>query len=153
MPTPRSLLRLLQVRSLEEERRRLALESSHQRLEALERQALAEVQHERQGRKISIDGAVKGSLVNRVAGRIAEQMAKENVGQLQRLIETARIETERKRNVFLTARTQRQQLEALVERTKARDAVETARQTQKELDNLPRKVPAPHRVAGCSTSS
>lgn len=139
MSVSRPISRLLQVRALEEERRRLELESSLKQLDKLEQRVLEEVQREKRSLRISIEGAAKGSQVNRIAGLVASRMARDQIGILKQQIGPAAVETEQKREAYLNTRLQRRQVEQIVETARRREAIEERRASQQEMDDLSRR--------------
>src|ERR1039458_373198 len=68
MAVSRALRRLLRIRSLEEEQRRLALESAIGELNRLEHALAATAQQDRRGRRLVEVSARSGELPDRLAG-------------------------------------------------------------------------------------
>lgn len=134
MAISRALSRLLQVRELEEEQRRLALESAQMELHRLETALAAAGERDRQGRALITASARSGDLFDRLAG-LEESRASKRHGKAlaPRILESEEV-VELCREEFLEKRVERRQVETLIEESAAREAVEEGRRGQQSLD-------------------
>lgn len=135
MPVSRALRRLLQVRELEEEQSRLALESAVAQLNRLNGALAATNQRERRGRQLIAGSAQSGELPDRLAGLEEMRSAARVAEVLADRIADAETSVTERRQSFLSTRVQRRQAESLIEQTESRDAVDAARRAQQALDD------------------
>lgn len=135
MPVSRALRRLLQVRELEEEQSRLALESAVAQLNRLNGALAATNQRERRGRQLIAGSAQSGELPDRLAGLEEMRSAARAADVLADRIADAETSVTERRQSFLSTRVQRRQAESLIEQTESRDAVDAARRAQQALDD------------------
>lgn len=136
MAVSRALRRLLRVLNLEEEQRKLALESSLVQLSQLERAAAATGEQARAGRRLVSASAQSGELPDRLAGLEEVRSAGRRSLALAPRIEQAQLNAESSRQAFLAKRIEARQVETLISEAAARDAIEDARRSQQSLDNL-----------------
>ena len=156
MPVSRALRRLLQVRDLEEEQHRRAVESANAELRALENAKSDAVARGLTGRELMRTGAHTGEVRDRQSGLVESYAAEKHARALAPRIARAETEAAGLREAFLRKRIERRQAETLIEETIARDAIETARLAQKMLDEWYRsrpvakasKEPSAHRPSG-----
>ena len=135
MAVSRALRRLLRVLDLEEEQRKLALESALASLRQLENALVAVGQRERRGRGLVTASAVTGELSDRLAGLEEARAALRRSAALKPRIADAQEDAADLRQEYLAKRVERRQAETLVEEAAARDAVEAARRGQQGLDD------------------
>jgi hypothetical protein len=134
MAVSRALRRLLLIRDLEEEQRRLALAASVGELDRLE-QALADAaQRERRGRRLVGESVYSGQLPDRLAGLEEACAAGRHALALGPRIEAVGEQVNELRELFLVKRVERRQAETLIKETEARDAIEAGRRGQQALD-------------------
>lgn len=135
MSISRSLEKLLRIRGVEEEQRRRALEASETELRSLVQNAKIARQTEQLGRRREVAGMVSGEITERQAGLVESGAAQKRSRMLADRIVVAETETAAGRQAFLEKRVERQQVETLVEQAAAREAVETLRRSQRDVDD------------------
>ena len=135
MAVSRPMRRLLAVLQMQEEQSRLALESAVADLRRMEEAFKAAIERERGGRQLVAASARTGELVDRLAG-MEEALAGQRhaVALKPRIAETELRVTSRRRE-FLGKRIERRQAETLIEKTIARDAIESGRRAQRDVDD------------------
>jgi len=135
MAVSRAMRRLMQVRVLEEELREAALESAVGDLRRMELALVAAKERERSGRQQVTASAKTGELVDRIAGLEETRAALRHGAALKPRIAEAVLEVARRRQEFLAKRIERRQVETLIQKTEAEDAVDAGRRAQQELDD------------------
>ncbi|MGA2339837.1 MAG: hypothetical protein ABSF75_08055 [Terracidiphilus sp.] len=135
MAVSRAMRRLMQVRVLEEELREAALESAVGDLRRMELALVAAKERERSGRQQVTASAKTGELVDRIAGLEETRAALRHGAALKPRIAEAELEVARRRQEFLAKRIERRQVETLIQKTEAEDAVDAGRRAQQELDD------------------
>ena len=135
MAVSRAMRRLKQVRELEEELSQAALESAVGDLRRMELALVAAEERERNGRRQVTASAVTGELVDRIAGLEQARAALRHGAALRPRIAEAEVEVARRRQVFLAKRTERRQVETLIRKTEAEDAVDAGRRAQRDIDD------------------
>ena len=135
MAVSRALRRLLLIRDLEEEQRRLALAASVGELDRLE-QALADAaQRERRGRRLVGESVYSGQLPDRLAGLEETRAAERRTIALAPRIADAEQDVALLRAEHLAKRIERRQAETLIEEAETEQAVEAERRSQQGLDD------------------
>ena len=135
MAASRAMRRLMQVRALEEELRQAALESAVGDLRRMELALVASEERERNGRQQVTASVRTGELVDRIAGLEETRAALRHGAALKPRIAEAELEVARRRQEFLAKRIERRQVETLIQKTEAEDAVAAGRRAQRELDD------------------
>ena len=135
MAVSRAMRRLMQVRALEEELRQAALESAVGDLRRMELALVASEERERNGRQQVTASVRTGELVDRIAGLEETRAALRHGAALKPRIAEAELEVARRRQEFLAKRIERRQVETLIQKTEAEDAVDAGRRAQRELDD------------------
>jgi len=135
MAVSRALRRLLRIRSLEEEQRRLALESAIGELNRLEHALAATAERDRRGRRLAAASAHTGELTDRLAGLEETRAATRHAAALAPRIAAVELGVAALRQEFLGKRVERRQAETLIRETEARDAIENGRHGQQALDD------------------
>ena len=135
MSVSKALERLLRIRRLEVEQRRLKLEAALARLQVLEHARHEAAEMERQGRARVIESASSGELADRVAGLVQSDAARARMKMLEPRIAAAEIETFDRRREFLEKRVERRQAATLIEQATARDELEQERRIQGTIDD------------------
>ena len=135
MAVSRAMRRLMQVRVLEEELREAVLESAVGDLRRMELALVAAKERERSGRQQVTASAKTGELVDRIAGLEETRAALRHGAALKPRIAEAELEVARRRQEFLAKRIERRQVETLIQKTEAEDAVDAGRRAQQELDD------------------
>jgi hypothetical protein len=135
MAVSRAMRRLKQVRELEEDLCEAALESAVGELRRMELALVAAEERERNGRRQVTASAVTGELVDRIAGLEQARAAVRHGAALRPRIAEAEVEVARRRQVFLAKRTERRQVETLIRKTEAEDAVDAGRRAQRDIDD------------------
>jgi hypothetical protein len=135
VPVSRTLRRLLHIRDLEEEQRRLALEAALDNLERLERGLAGAAEQARRGRRLIESSAYSGELRDRLAGLAESDAAIRNTTALTPRIAAGGAEVAAVRQRFLDKRVERRQAETLIREAAAQDEVEAGRRGQQMLDD------------------
>ncbi len=135
MAVSRGLRRLLRVRELEEEQRRLALEAAMARLRELEDALNRAGVRGRSGRELVTASVHTGEIADRLAGLEELRVAAWQTETLAARVSDAADEVAELRASYLATRVERRQAEVLIEETEARDAVEATRRGQQDLDD------------------
>jgi flagellar export protein FliJ len=135
MAASRAMRRLMQVRALDEELRQAALESAVGDLRRMELALVASEERERNGRQQVTASVRTGELVDRIAGLEETRAALRHGAALKPRIAEAELEVARRRQEFLAKRIERRQVETLIQKTEAEDAVDAGRRAQRELDD------------------
>jgi hypothetical protein len=135
MSVSRALRRLLLIRDLEEEQRRLALEAALGERNRLEHALGATAERDRRGRRLVQASAQSGQLTDRLAGLEETRAAVRLARALEPRIEAIGEEVAARREEFLLKRVERRQAETLIRETEAREAVEAGRRGQQALDD------------------
>ncbi len=135
MAVSRGLRRLLRVRELEEEQRRLALEAAMTELHRIEDALDQAGERGRNGRELVTASVHSGELTDRLAGLEESRSAARRAEVLADRFSDAEAEVAELRESYLSTRVERRQAEALIEETEARDAVEAKRRSQQDLDD------------------
>jgi hypothetical protein len=134
MAVSSALLRLLRVRALEEEQRRLALDSALSQLHALESALDAAQIRMRQGKALLAGAGSCIEIWDRSAALVEMDAARRRSAALRPRIAAAEEYAHRARQEFLVKRLERRQVETLVEEARTREAVDDLRRTQRFTD-------------------
>lgn len=136
MAISKTLQRLLRVLDMKEESRRKELGLAQSELAAFERARQAAGKREQVGRRHTARGVEHADLRDRLAG--VEEMAagRRHALALEPYIAQAAIKVEELRTAYLDARVEQQQTETLVTEAQAREAAESERRTQRNLDDI-----------------
>jgi flagellar biosynthesis chaperone FliJ len=135
MAVSNGLRRLLQLRCLEEEQSRTALESAHAEVHRLERALEAAGERNRRGRQLVHQAARTGELIDRIAG-IEEGRAAVRLGvMLEAAIVQSKHSADIHREKFQSTRTERRQVETLISDAEAAEALDRDRRSQQSLDD------------------
>jgi flagellar export protein FliJ len=135
MARTHGLFRLLRVRQLEEEDCKTALNSALTELNRLFRALKNAAEREQQGRMLLLEGIRACVLPDRLAGLEEVRAARALQRALIAKIEAAEQVVDECRARYTEKRIQRRQVESLLESAKAKDAEQTSRRTQEELDD------------------
>src|ERR1017187_4235555 len=114
MAVSRALRRLLRIRDLEEEQRRVALESALAELHRLQHALESSVQRGRQGRELVTASANTGELPDRIAGMAEARLAARYVEVMTPRIAATELNVAELRLEFLAKRVERRQAETLI---------------------------------------
>ncbi len=136
MPGSRSLRRLLEVLRLQEEQARRAWAEA-----AAQKQSLRDAREragarERSGRRLVAASAHSGALADRVAGLEEVRIAHRIDAMLAPRLQAAEEREASARDVFLARRTERRQVELLLEAAERTAAREEKRRAQRAADDL-----------------
>jgi len=134
MPVNRALLKLLQVRELEEEQCRSALASAAAALRRLEQALAAARERGRTGRALMLAGAQGGNLEDRLAATEEVRASLRHAAFLWPRIQSAELQVAASRQKLLAKRTECRQAKTLIETERRRDAIEQNRKQQQALD-------------------
>jgi hypothetical protein len=135
MPVSRAMRRLLRVRELEEEQRKLALESAVGDLHRLESALVATGERDRRGRSLVSTSAQSGQLPDRLAGIEETCTAIRFRAVLEPRIADEKLEVDQLREEYIEKRVERRQAETLIRETEELDAMEAGRRNQQALDD------------------
>ncbi|MGA3371105.1 MAG: hypothetical protein ABSC48_05020 [Terracidiphilus sp.] len=135
MAVSRALRRLLRIRDLEEEQRRLALESALGELGRLEHALTATNERGRRGRRLVEESARTDQLPDRLAGLEETRSALCHADALGPRIEAAGDDVTALRREFIAKRVERRQAETLIKETEAEEAIAASRRSQQALDD------------------
>jgi len=130
-----ALRRLLRVLDLEEEQRRLALESALGELRRLEHARAATMERERRGRLLVTASVHSGEMPDRLAGLEEMCAARRLQAILAPRIAAMETRVAELRGQFLGKRIERRQAETLLREAEARTAVQAGRRAQRSLDD------------------
>jgi len=135
MAVSRAMRRVLRVRQMEEEMSQGELEEAVGSLRRLEAALDRAGKREREGRRQVTASAGTGEVIARVAGIEEMRAGRRHKEALQpRIAETER-EVAARRAEFLARRTERRQVETLIQKKEAEDRLEDGRRAQRELDD------------------
>jgi hypothetical protein len=131
----RGLRRLLQLRELEEEQSRVALESALSEFHRLERALEATTERSRRGRQLVQQSVHTGELPDRIAGLEEGRTAVRQALVLEVAIIESRQSADTLRVHHQAARIDRRQVETLVREAEAAEALDADRRSQQSLDD------------------
>jgi flagellar biosynthesis chaperone FliJ len=134
MAVSRALARLLHLREIEEEQRRLALESAQMELHRLGMALAAASERERKGRALVTASARSGQFEERFAGLEETRASKRHAAALVPRIAASEERVGDRREAYLEKRVERRQVETLIAESEAQAEVEAGRRGQQSLD-------------------
>ncbi len=134
MAVSRALRRLLRVLETEEEQRRLELESGLGDLARLKRAREAAGRRDCSGRGLVSGSVHSGEVRDRLAGLEETRTAQRITAALKPRIAAAETAAAELRKGYLAKRTERLQVETLLEKTIAREEAEAEKRSQRTLD-------------------
>jgi flagellar export protein FliJ len=135
MAVSRALRRLLRIREVEEEQRRLALEAALSELSRMEQALAATNRRESRGRRMVAVSARTNEAADRLAGLEQARTAARHADHLAGRIESAAEQVAALREELLLRRVERRQAETLIDEAAAREAIVAARRGQQALDD------------------
>jgi hypothetical protein len=135
MAVSRGLRRLLQLRQLEEDQSRVALEAALAEQHRLERALATAEGRGRHGRQLVNLAARSGDLPDRIAGLEEGRAAARQAAILEAAIPRSRQAVESERANFQAARVERRQVETLLSEAEAAETLNADRRTQQSLDD------------------
>jgi hypothetical protein len=135
MAVSSALRRLLNIRGIQEEQSRLALDAKLGELNRLQHALQASAEQDRSGRLLVQTSARNGELPDRLAGLEETRAAGRRGAVLAPRIADAKRNVAALRQEFIAKRVERRQAETLIQETEARDAVEAGRRGQQGLDD------------------
>lgn len=135
MAVSRSLRRLLQLRRLEEDQSRLALESALVELHRLERAVEAAAERCRHSREIVRRGIRTDELRDRIAGLEEGRAAQRQAFVLEAAVGPSRQACEILRDRYRSARVERCQVETLLQEAQVAAALDADRRSQQLVDD------------------
>lgn len=135
MAVSRALRRLLRIREVEEEQRKLALEAALSELRRMEQAHMAASKRESRGRRLVSLSARTREPADRLAGLEQAHSAAAHAGHLAHKIESAAERVALLREALLVSRVERRQAETLIDEAAAREALVAARRGQQALDD------------------
>ncbi len=135
MAVSRALRRLLRIREIEEEQRKLALEAALHELNRMEQALAAADKRESRGRRLVSLSARGNEPADRLAGLEQTRSAALHAAHLAERIEAAAARVAALREELLHSRVERRQAGTLVDESMARDSLIAARRGQQALDD------------------
>jgi hypothetical protein len=135
MAVSKALQRLLRIRDMEVEQRKLALDSALQELRGFEGARDLAIVREREGRQLIGTSARSGDVADRQAGLVETAAARRRVHLLAPRVAASEAESVRLRQDFLEKRRERRQAKTLIEGIMAQEAIESIRRGQQALDD------------------
>jgi flagellar export protein FliJ len=132
MPVSDTLRRLLGIRLLEEEQRRIALDSAVQQLHRLESTLTAARARERSARHRI---GASPDPVDRIAAVVETSSARRRAASLIPWVAAAENDVAALRLNFLAKRVERRQVESLIQQTEAQDQQIESRRDQQRVDD------------------
>jgi hypothetical protein len=135
MAVSRGLRRLLQLRQLEEEQCRVALESALSEFHRLERGLEAAGERGRRSRELVHQSVHSGELPDRIAGLEEGHAAIRQAIVIEAAIIKSRESAETLRESYQVARVDRRQVETLVSEAQIAEALDADRRSQQSLDD------------------
>jgi hypothetical protein len=135
MAVSNGLRRLLEVRALEEELGKGALEEALSNLRVLETELQAAGERERGGRRHITASAASADAADRIAGLEETRAASRRAAALKPRIEEMEAEVAQRRAESLAKRIERRQVETLIRKVEAADAIVAGRRAQREIDD------------------
>ncbi len=129
-----SLRRLLHIRMLEEEQRKIALESAVSELHRLESALRAARASERNGRQRVALSSSSGDATDRIAGLIECESAHRIAKIIEARIPQAVLRADTARDEYLVKRVERRQVETVIQEAEDAQAAEAARRNQQTVD-------------------
>jgi len=135
MSRPKTIERLLHIREIEEEQKRLQLDAALANLESLERTRDAAAEMGRQGRTLVGESVISGVIADRQAGLMETEIARRCARLLALRIASAQKEVIERRRDFIDKRIERRQAETLMEQDETREKLESGRRSQRSVDD------------------
>jgi hypothetical protein len=135
MAISRGMRRLLNVLETQEEQYRAEMEAALAELSRLERALEMAGKRQREGRRLVWASAVSNQLTERLAGLEETRAGRYQAELLSPKIANAEAKARARRQEFLGKRTERRQVETLVERGEAEELMEARRRGQRSLDD------------------
>jgi flagellar export protein FliJ len=129
------LPRLLRLRELEEEQSRVDLEAAVGQRNKVQQEKLVTRARLQMGRQSFAAGVAEGNAASRTGAVLQVEQARGQEQPLKLRMAAAEAELAQQFAEFLTRRTDRRQVEALVEQQRSRAALETGRRAQQMLDD------------------
>lgn len=135
MAVSRALRRLLHIREIEEEQRRLALEAALHELARLEQALKAANRHQLRGRRLVSLSARSSDPADRLAGLEETSAAARHADHLAMRIESAAEQVAALRQQLLASRVERRQAETILDEAAARESLVASRRGQQAIDD------------------
>lgn len=135
MAISRALRRLFHIRELEEELGKAALTAARAELTRLEDALHSTARRGQSGRELVAASARSGDPVDRSAGLEEARIALHLIDALSKEIANVEAKVNDLQSAYLAHRVKRRQAETLLENAEALDGVQTARKSQRALDD------------------
>ena len=129
-----SLRRLLHIRMLEEEQRKIALESALSELHRLESALRAARESERRGRQRVVVTSCSPDATDRIAGLVECESARHSTQILEARIPQAMLRANAAREEYLAKRVERRQVETVLQEAQDAQHAEGERRAQQTVD-------------------
>jgi flagellar export protein FliJ len=129
-----SLRRLLHIRMLEEEQRKIALESALSELHRLESVLRAARESERNGRQRIARSLRSSDATDRIAGLVECASAQRSAQIIEARIPQAALRVNAARDEYLAKRVERRQVETVIQEAEDAQDAEAARRNQQTVD-------------------
>jgi len=130
-----ALRRLLRIREIEEEQRRLALEAALDELGRMEQALAATARRESRGRRLVSLSAHTNEPADRMGGLEQARAASDHAAHLAERIEAAAEQVAWRRDDLLDKRVERRQAETLIDEAAARESMIASRRGQQVIDD------------------
>jgi hypothetical protein len=135
MAISEAMRRLLGLRVLEEEQRKLALESALGEMHGLEHALNAMRTRRHSGRELLQAATQSADVTDRIAGLIECESAERNAVLIEIRLAEARRRAAELRDGYLSKRVERRQAEAVIREAEALETLEAARRDQQTMDD------------------
>jgi hypothetical protein len=129
-----SLRRLLHIRTLEEEQRKIVLDLALAELHSLEHTLGAMRARERSGRERVVLSSRSGDTADRIAGLIECESARRNARMFEARIAKAALRAGEAREEFLSKRVEKRQVKTILQEAQGAQNAEAARHEQQGVD-------------------
>jgi aspartokinase len=129
-----SLRRLLHIRTLEEEQRKIVLDSALAELHSLESTMVAMRARERTGREHVVLSSRSGDTTDRIAGLVECDSARRSAHMLEARISKAALRAGEAREEYLSKRVEKRQAETIIGEAEDVQDAEAARHEQQGVD-------------------
>jgi hypothetical protein len=134
MPVSIALRRLLQVRKLEEEQDKAALESALGDVRRVENALRAAQARDRAGRASIASGAPSADPADRIAGMVETEAARRSIQVLAQRASAATARAAALREEYLARRVERRQVDTVIREAEELEMVDRARTQQQNVD-------------------
>jgi phage I-like protein len=135
MPVSAAIRRLLHLRAMEEEQRRLTLESAVVEVHRVEHALHTTRTRQCSARQLLAEAAHSPDPADRISGLIELESAQRGAQVLEIRLDEARRRAADARHAYLSKRTEKRQVEALIREAEALHALQSTRREQQRVDD------------------